>query len=49
VLRLTANDAGPLKGWTLLTTLDEIKGHEEQLGGSRPQGKAYSRDFRGPN
>src|SRR5262249_50669504 len=26
-----------------------IKGHEERLGRSRPQGKAYSRDFRGPN
>jgi hypothetical protein len=38
-----------LKAWTLLTALDEIKGHEEQLGRSRPQGKAYSRDFRGPN
>jgi cation diffusion facilitator CzcD-associated flavoprotein CzcO len=37
------------KAWTLLTALDEIKGHEEQLGKSRPQGKAYSRDFRGPN
>jgi Flavin-binding monooxygenase-like len=37
------------KAWTLLTALDEIKGHEEQLGRSRPQGKAYSRDFRGPN
>jgi Pyridine nucleotide-disulphide oxidoreductase len=37
------------KAWTLLTALDEIKEHEEQLGRSRPQGKAYSRDFRGPN
>ena len=42
------NDNTP-KAWTLLTALDEIKGHEEQLGRSRPQGKAYSRDFRGPN
>jgi len=38
----------------MLTTLDEIKGHEEQLGQeqlghSRPQSKAYSRDFSGPN
>jgi cation diffusion facilitator CzcD-associated flavoprotein CzcO len=51
VLRLTpdANDGNAFKAWTLLTTLDEIKGHEERLGGSRPQGKAYSRDFRGPN
>ena len=32
------NDNTP-KAWTLLTGLDEIKGHEEQLGRSRPQGK----------
>lgn len=51
VLRLTpdAKDGGTLKAWTLLTSLDELKGHEERLGRSRPQGKAYSRDFRGPN
>jgi thioredoxin reductase len=51
VLRLTpdANDGGTLKAWTLLTALDELKGFEERLGRSRPQGKAYSRDFRGPN
>ncbi len=51
VLRLTgdANDSNAFKAWTLLTALDEIKGHEERLGRSRPQGKAYSRDFHGPN
>jgi thioredoxin reductase len=51
VLRLTpdADDGSTSKAWTLLTALDEIKGHEERLGRSRPQGKAYSRDFRGPN
>ena len=38
------NDNTP-KAWTLLTALDEIKGHEEQLGRSRPQGNVYSRDF----
>lgn len=37
------------KAWTLLTALDEIKGHEEHVGKSRPRGEAYSRDFRGPN
>src|SRR5262245_42263110 len=49
VLRLTpdANDGGALKGWTLLTALDELKGFEEQ--GSLPGAKSYSRDFRGPN
>src|SRR5262249_46645578 len=51
VIRLTpdADDGNAFKAWTLLTVLDEIKGHEERLGRSRPQGKAYSRDFRGPN
>jgi len=51
VLRLTpdADDGGTSKAWTLLTALDEIKGYEERLGRSRPQDKAYSRDFRGPN
>ena len=51
VLRLTpdADDGNTFKAWTLLTALDEIKGHEERLGRSQPQGKAYSRDFRGPN
>ncbi|HYM01895.1 MAG TPA: NAD(P)/FAD-dependent oxidoreductase [Stellaceae bacterium] len=37
------------RAWTLLTALDELKGHEEQLDKSRPHGEAYSRDFRGPN
>ena len=51
VLRLIpdADDGNTLKAWTLLTALDEIKGFEEQVGRSRPKGKSYSRDFRGPN
>lgn len=51
VLRLVpdVNDDHKLKAWTLLTTLDEIKGFEEQIGRSRPKGESYSRDFRGPN
>ncbi len=51
VLRLVRDGAGDggLKAWTLLTVLDEIKGHEEQLGRSRPSGSGYARDFRGPN
>jgi thioredoxin reductase len=51
ILRLTpdGDDGNTFKAWTLLTALDEIKGHEERLGRSQPQGKAYSRDFRGPN
>jgi thioredoxin reductase len=51
VLRLTpdTDDSNAFRAWTLLTSLDEIKGYEERLGRSRPQVKAYSRDFRGPN
>ena len=51
VVRLTpdASEGGKLKAWTLLTALDEIKGHEEKLGRAQPDDKAYSRDFRGPN
>jgi len=51
VLRLTpdAADGNRLKAWTLLTSLEELKGFEEQLDVARPRGNAYSRDFRGPN
>jgi putative flavoprotein involved in K+ transport len=48
VLRLVGDDDAP-KAWTLLTALHELKGHEEHIGGRRPQGAAYSRDFSGPN
>ena len=44
-----ADDGNMLKAWTLLTTLEELKGFEEQAGKSRPRGQSYSRDFRGPN
>jgi Flavin-binding monooxygenase-like len=37
------------QAWTLFTGLDEIKGHEERPGRFPQDGKAYSRDFRGPN
>ena len=36
------------KAWTLLTALDELKGHEERTGGRRPSGHGYSRTFGGP-
>jgi len=49
VLRLTPAADGQLKAWTLLTTLDELKGFEEQVGRARPNGQRYARDFRGPN
>jgi cation diffusion facilitator CzcD-associated flavoprotein CzcO len=51
IVRLTPDpaDGNRLKAWTLLTTLEELKGFEEELGVARPRGNAYSRDFRGPN
>jgi hypothetical protein len=51
VLRLVpdASSGGMPKAWTLLTVLEELKGHEERAGRWRPQGKVYSRDFHGPN
>lgn len=48
-LRADADRGDALKAWTLLTALDEIKGHEERIERSRAEGKVYSRDFRGPN
>src|SRR5437868_3871988 len=38
-------EADESKAWTLLTTLEDLKGHEEHVGRLRPQGEAYSRDF----
>jgi putative flavoprotein involved in K+ transport len=49
VLRLTPDASNRYRAWTLHTALDELKGFEEQVGKARPQGTAYSRDFRGPN
>jgi putative flavoprotein involved in K+ transport len=51
VVRLTP-EPGPgdrLKAWTLLTTLEELRDHPEQVGRARPAGQSYARDFRGPN
>jgi len=47
VVRLLASN--PEQAWVLLTTLDELKGHEEQIGANRPSGDAYSRNFGGSN
>ena len=51
VLRLAPDPEGTdnLKAWTLMTALEEIKGHAEALDRARPKGDSYSRDFRGPN
>ena len=49
IVRLAPDSGGAPKAWTLLTALDELKGHEETVGRSRLTGQSYSRDFRGPN
>ena len=48
VLRLTTEGGTP-RAWTLLTSLEEIRGAAERVGVARPHGESYSRDFRGPN
>jgi hypothetical protein len=41
--------ATPTHAWVLMTSLDELKGHEERIGPRRPSGDAYSRNFGGQN
>lgn len=47
VVRLKA--AEPSKAFQLMTSLHELKGHEETVGKRRPTGVAYSRNFGGTN
>lgn len=47
VVRLLASQ--PNKAWVLMTSLDELKGHEEPVYARRPGGSAYSRNFGGEN
>jgi cation diffusion facilitator CzcD-associated flavoprotein CzcO len=50
VLRLVSNpDAEGYAAWVLLTTLDEIKGHEEQIDERRPRGEEWSGGFGAEN
>jgi hypothetical protein len=51
LLRLVADPQRPDQwlAWTLSTTLDEIKGHEERRGSRRPKGDNYARRFGAPN
>ena len=53
ILRLTPDVADPsgLRAWTLMTGLDQIKGHEDKSSRAQAhaQAKVFSRDFRGPN
>jgi thioredoxin reductase len=47
LVRLVA--AQPDQAWALMTSLEELKGHEEPTGERRPSGSAYSRTFGGDN
>src|SRR5258706_7262061 len=38
ILRLLPEDKNAPRAWTLLTELDELKGHEETVGKARPKG-----------
>ena len=51
VLRLVPTPGNPenFASWVLLTTLDEIKGHEEQIGARRPRGDEWSGGFGSEN
>ncbi|MGI9409260.1 MAG: flavin-containing monooxygenase [Hyphomicrobiaceae bacterium] len=51
VLRLVPapDDDSRLVAWVLLTTLDEIKGHEEQINARRPRGEEWSGGFGSDN
>lgn len=47
VVRLKTDE--PTQAWALMTSLRELKGHEERLGSRQPSGAAYSREFGGAN
>lgn len=47
VVRLLAEQ--PDKAWVLMTSLEELKGHEEPINQRRPSGAAFARTFGGEN
>jgi putative flavoprotein involved in K+ transport len=49
IVRLLPDASGALKAWVMLTTLDEIRGHEERIGQRRPRGEEWSGGFGGEN
>jgi cation diffusion facilitator CzcD-associated flavoprotein CzcO len=51
VLRLVPaeDNSRELRAWVFLTSLDEIKGHEERIGPRRPRGEEWSGGFGGEN
>lgn len=48
VVRLV-NEGGETRAWTLMTTLDEIRGHEDPANGKRWQDVDWKRNFGGEN
>lgn len=50
ILRLVpSTGGGGLKCWVLLTSLDDIEGHEQRIGAKRPRGEEWSGGFGGEN
>jgi cation diffusion facilitator CzcD-associated flavoprotein CzcO len=49
VVRLVADAGGELKAWVLMTALEDIRGHEQQIGPRRPRGEEWSGGFGGEN
>lgn len=51
VLRLVPDPNAPsrLRAWVLLTALEDIRGHEQQIGKHRPRGEEYSGGFGAQN
>src|SRR5262245_9601196 len=47
VLRLPVDN--PSQAWVLSTSLEELKGFEEKVGGRRPSGEEYAHNFGGDN
>lgn len=47
ILRLVEDESGPggMKAWILMTSLEQLRGHEEPIDGRRPSGENYSRTF----
>ena len=49
VLRLVAGPEQSARAWILLTTLEELAGHEERIGARRSGEEAFTREFGGDN
>jgi putative flavoprotein involved in K+ transport len=49
VLRLVAAPDGGMRAWTLMTALDEVRGHEDPANGRRWQDVDWKRNFGGEN